>query len=130
CVADFLANLDDQIRKAAVQLVPQCREDRLARNQPGGDPQDPQLAGPGAPRRADRIVELAQQPAAVSQQDLTGGRELDVPARTVEQTRAELPLELRDGLRQRRLGDVQSLGCSSEVELLAQNREVAELAEL
>lgn len=54
----------------------------------------------------------------------------DMPTRPIQQSRPELPLELGDRLRQRGLRDVQPPDCSAEVELLAQNREVAKLTKL
>jgi hypothetical protein len=64
------------------------------------------------------------------EENLAGRSQLDVAARPLEQLRAELPLELRDCLRERRLRDMQSLRCAAEVELLTEDGEVTELSEL
>jgi hypothetical protein len=55
-------------------------------------------------------------------------RQLDVTAVSTQQADAELVLEAGDRLRQRRLGDVETLGCSPEMELLGDGDEVADLA--
>ena len=64
------------------------------------------------------------------QEHFPRGSELDVPARPLEQSRPELPLQLCDCLRERRLRDVQALCCAAEVELLAEDGEVPKLAKL
>ena len=64
------------------------------------------------------------------EQHLTGRREAHVSARPVQEPRSELALEVRNGLRQRGLRDVEPFGCAAEVKLLAENREIPKLAEL
>ena len=62
------------------------------------------------------------------EEHLAGRSHLDVTTRALEQPRPELPLELRDRLRQGRLRDVQALRGAAEVELLTENGEVAKLS--
>jgi hypothetical protein len=73
---------------------------------------------------------LAQDPACPVGHQLTRVGELDGPGRAMQQTHPELALELRDLMRQRRLGDVQLVRRAGEVAQTADRLEVSELAKL
>ena len=77
-----------------------------------------------------RNLELRQHLARKLCEDRTRRRHRDNSARPLEETDAELRLELSDRLRERRLGDVQAFRRSAKVQLIAHREEVAEVANL
>ena len=83
-----------------------------------------------APRRADGELHVGQHPARLLGEDAPRLGELHDPARPLEQLHPQLRLELSNRLRERRLRDVEPLGRSPEVELVAHGQEVAEVPEL
>jgi hypothetical protein len=68
--------------------------------------------------------------AGVREQRPSRGRELDVAAVAHEQSHPEGAFKGLDLLRERRRGDVETLGRTAEVQLLGDSDEVAQLAKL
>jgi hypothetical protein len=95
----------------------------------GGEP-DSQLtalaAGGGAKLRHGGVDER-EHLLRVLEEHCSRRRQLDLARRPDEQRRAELGLERPDLSRERRLSDVQALGCAAEVQLLGDGDEVAEV---
>ena len=70
---------------------------------------------------------LLQHPTCFVQQGGAGIGEGDAPLGAVEETHAQLLLELADLLADRRLGDVQALRRAAEVQFLSDGDEVPEM---
>ena len=87
---------------------------------------------PEAARRAARTPELErlEDPRACDEEGLAGGRQLDPPARPIEEREAELGLEGLDLPAQRRLRDVRRARGAPEMALLGDGDEVAQVPEL
>jgi len=86
-----------------------------------------------APRRLDGLDDalcLVEQSTALCQKGLTCRCELYLPTRSLEQSHAELLLELTDLLAERRLRDVQSCCGAAEVKLLRDGHEVLHKAKV
>ena len=81
-----------------------------------GQPHTPDLTGCGGTRTQGKRLRPRQHVAHVGQQRFTGGGERNAALRTVEQLHAERFLQLRDGLRHRRLRHVQTTSGAPEVQ--------------
>ena len=88
------------------------------------------LAGRGAPRGTQRVVNPGQQRRRRLEQRTARRGQLDAAGRALEQARADALLELPDLRAQRRLRQVQPLGRAREVELLGDRDERAQVPEL
>ena len=75
-------------------------------------------------------LDLGEDAAGASREQLAGGGRHDASRRALEQLGAELGLEPPDLVRERRLGDVQLLGRAREVAVAGDRLGVAELAHL
>ena len=85
---------------------------------------------PGAPCLSDCGVEAGENLARLAGQDASRLGRAHHPAGPFEQLHAELQLELADRLRQRRLRDAKARGRATEVQLLEDREEVAQVPEL
>jgi hypothetical protein len=81
----------------------------------------------GGRHRLPRRAHVAQHLPRRGDQLAARRAEDDTPADPVEQWDPELPLEVGDRLRQRRLGDVQVLGRPAEAVVIHDGQEVLEL---
>jgi len=95
--------------------------------QPADIPEPQRACGPlqtplGAGGEGDDLTGISQEKAAVR-------RQLDVPAVANEQRAPDARLERLDLLRQRRRGDMQTLGRAPEVQLLGDRHEVTQLTQ-
>ena len=79
---------------------------------------------------AHAVLDRAQHALGVAVEELTGGREADLSGGAGEQPRAELGLELADGLGERRLGHVQPGRRATEVAGLGDGREETQVPQL
>ena len=102
------------------------RRDELI-GQPADIPEPQRACGPlQAPLRAGGEGDDL---AGISQEKAAGRGQLDVPAVANEQRAPDARLERLDLLRQRRRGDMQTLGRAPEVQLLGDGDEVTQLAQ-
>ena len=76
-----------------------------------------------------RFVGAPEDFADLAQEDRPGGAEPDAPFVAQEQLHAEFVFEVKDGLADRRLRDVQVTRCLSVVQVLCHSREVAQMPE-
>src|SRR4051812_27120068 len=116
--------------KGAAEL-PQNRRQNFDRRR--GDEAQRQLPSQPAghvTRLSDAVLQLPQQPGCALSKHFPSGGQLDPPGGPVEQGQAHLDLELPDLLAQRRLGHVQPLGGTAEVEVLGDREEVLQLTQL
>jgi hypothetical protein len=81
-------------------------------------------------RRPSGALRLGQREPRLAEKGASGVGELDAPLVAREEGGAELALEIADLPAERRLGDVQSRGRVTEVQLLGDGDEVAEVAQL
>ena len=99
------------------------------------EPTKPTASRPTSPRWTRRAWRAASSTAsrisrARIEEPLAGRGQLDLALVAQQQRRADLLLELADLLAQRRLRHVQALGRAAEVQLLGDDDEVAQVAEL
>src|SRR5437879_4044735 len=78
--------------------------------------------------QASRVLRLRQHLPRILEEPLAGIRQPHPPLGPIEEPDAELLLELADLFAQRRLGDVQSLGGPTEVQLLGHCDEVPKVS--
>src|SRR5699024_1376111 len=88
------------------------------------------VAGGRHPDGLLRGLRRGEQCAGRGQQRLPRRRQGDLAGGAVEQLRPQLLLELTDRTTQRRLGDAQSLRCTTEVQFLCDGEERTHLLEL
>ena len=113
-------------------LLGQRRGEQRGDGQRGGDRADAQHAGQPAAHAGELVAHrvLLGEDAVRPQQDLLAlGREALEPLAALDDLDVELGLELADGGRQRRLGDVAGLGGPAEVPLTRQRAQVLQLAQ-
>ncbi|MNY48640.1 hypothetical protein D3C86_1839890 [compost metagenome] len=87
------------------------------------------LAALCAARHVDRLVQLRQHLARLGQEQPADLAQRHAPVGTLEQAHAQLVLQRLDLLAQRRLGDAQLQGRATEVQLLGDGDEIAQVAE-
>ena len=87
----------------------------------------PRVAQRGALRQRGQALGARQQLARLGQQGGAGGGQLHAAAVALEQARTQRALQPGNGLRQRRLGDVQARGRAAEVQLLGHRHKLAPL---
>ena len=119
-----------RIRVPQTQRNRELGQQRVRRRAGEAHREAPELAACGAPRVLRRAVDGGEDLAGAHEEHLARRRELDAAGRPIQKRRAELRLEPPDLLRQRRLGDVQTLGGAPEVALLGDRDEGAEVAQL
>ena len=108
----------------------QLGHERVHRRADEADRQPADLAALDAPGLARRVLDRVEDLPRPDQERLAGRGQLDLALVAQQQRRADLLLELADLLAQRRLGHVQALGRAAEVQLLGDDDEVAQVAEL
>src|SRR5262245_30275544 len=101
---------------------------RDARVEP--DPHGPRSLPRAASRLGDGLVPHSEQLTHWRQQQLTGPAQRDRASIALEQRESKAPLEESQLLGERRLGDVQQLGCASEMELVGYRHEVAQVPQM
>ena len=109
-------------------LSEELREDAPHRRPDEAEVEAPDLAGGGHLRSLDRPLDSLEDHPDLVVEHAAGVGDRHAPLRPVEELHADLGLQARDLLAQRRLDDVQPLRRASEVELLGDRGEVAEVA--
>jgi len=107
-----------------------ARQDPRGRRRGGGDLELPGVKRQRHPGRAPGAVGVSQGRARLAEEALAGRGQPDAARQAFEQLPAELALERRDLLRERRLGDEQELAGGRERTLLDDGDEVLELPEV
>jgi hypothetical protein len=90
----------------------------------------PGFLAPGHADAGHGAVQVGQQLSSAAQQFRAGLGELDAAPGPPEQLHVQLAFYPRDGVRQPRLGDIQAGGCAAEMQLLGQDGEIPQIAEL
>ena len=129
-VVRLLVEVDAQPRTTGAEEAHQTRQDRCARAREHTDADDGRAARERVELR-DRRHQMAEHGGRVPGDDGAGGRQVGAArGAPVDQDRAEPLLELRDLVRDRRLGHVQRLRRAAEEPMLGdrlQRREVAQV---
>ncbi len=118
------------LRKCLLVAEQDAREHRVHRGTGEAERQPPDLPVLGARRRTARAVGRGEHCARLRHEGAAGFGQCHLPLGAMEQSDAEIVLELLDLARQRRLSDVQPFRRTAEVKLLGNGKKVAEVAQL
>jgi hypothetical protein len=116
-----------ECRHSCCEALQRLRHDRGKRRGDVADPHVTDRAVVGSTGRHSRHLRPLEHPACLSQECGSGVGQRDLAARAIEQLQAEVLLELADLLADRRLGHVQLLRGTADVQLLLDRNEISEL---
>ena len=125
-----LVQAQRDVRRVVAERAQQLGHERVHRRADEADRQPADLAALDAPGLARCVLDRVEDLPRPDEERLAGGRQLDPALVAQQQRRPDLLLELADLLAQRRLRHVQALGRAAEVQLLGDDDEVAQVAEL
>ena len=128
--AAFFGELDLDPGAVAAVAFEEPGQDALHRLGRGADPKHSHAPAPQGTRSLAHRLRLRQHVAAVPQQVLALGRELDATADSIEEQDAELPLQVADLAREGRLAHMDALRGPRDALLLRNVDEIPEMAEL
>ena len=114
----------------APKLAERVHDHAVPRNRRcDADAKRPGLAEGDVLRPSLRLLDVLQDASRVVQEQFPRRAQPDASGQSVEQEKSQLPFQVLDLPRERRLCDMQPVGCTSEMLLFSNANEIAEVPE-